>query len=64
MCVFLRAGTMAAKAHPNMLLWNVTRFHPFYALVEARTGLLIRADLGGKLMKIWYRTEDAILGRQ
>lgn len=29
-------GTMAAKAHPNLLLWNVTRFHPFYALIEAR----------------------------
>ena len=29
-------GTLAAKLHPNMMLWNVTRFHPFYALVEAR----------------------------
>lgn len=33
------AGTMAAKAHPNLLLWNVTRFHPFYALLEARRPL-------------------------
>jgi hypothetical protein len=27
-------GVTPAKAHPNQLLWNVTRFHPFYALLE------------------------------
>ena len=27
---------MSPRAHPNWLLFNVTRFNPFYALVEAR----------------------------
>lgn len=29
-------GTL--RKHPNILLWNVTRFHPFYALVEVLMG--------------------------
>ena len=33
-------GVMAAKAHPNLLLWNVTRFHPFYALLEVLMGVV------------------------
>ena len=28
-----------ARAHPNLLLWNVTRFHPFYALLEVLMGV-------------------------
>jgi hypothetical protein len=29
-------GMMGPKQHPNMLLWNVTRFNPFYCLLEVR----------------------------
>jgi peptidoglycan/LPS O-acetylase OafA/YrhL len=32
-------GVTPARAHPNLLLWNVTRFHPFYALVEVLMGV-------------------------
>ena len=28
-----------ARSHPNLLLWNVTRFHPFYALLEVMMGV-------------------------
>lgn len=28
-----------ARSHPNLLLWNVTRFHPFYALLEVLMGV-------------------------
>ncbi|GBF97881.1 acyltransferase [Raphidocelis subcapitata] len=31
-------GVTSAKAHPNILLWNVTRFHPFYNLLEVLMG--------------------------
>lgn len=30
-------GMMSARNHPNMLLWNVTRFNPFYCLLEVCT---------------------------
>ena len=33
-------GVLAARAHPNLLLWNVTRFHPFYALLEVLMGVV------------------------
>ena len=32
-------GVTSARAHPNLLLWNVTRFHPFYALLEVLMGV-------------------------
>jgi peptidoglycan/LPS O-acetylase OafA/YrhL len=32
-------GVTSAKAHPNQLFWNVTRFHPFYALLEVMMGV-------------------------
>lgn len=32
-------GMTAARAHPNNLLWNVTRFHPFYCLLEVLIGV-------------------------
>lgn len=35
----LLEGVTSAKAHPNQLLWNVTRFHPFYALLEVLLGV-------------------------
>jgi hypothetical protein len=35
----LMEGIVAARAHPNLLLWNVTRFHPFYALVDVLMGV-------------------------
>lgn len=28
-----------ARSHPNLLLWNVTRFHPFYCLLEVLMGV-------------------------
>ena len=30
------AGVMSPRVHPNWLLFNVTRFNPFYALLEVR----------------------------
>jgi peptidoglycan/LPS O-acetylase OafA/YrhL len=35
----LLEGFMAPRLHPNLLLWNVTRFHPFYAAVEVLIGV-------------------------
>jgi peptidoglycan/LPS O-acetylase OafA/YrhL len=35
----LLEGFMAPRAHPNLLLWNVTRFHPFYAACEVLIGV-------------------------
>ena len=35
----LLEGVTSARAHPNVLFWNVTRFHPFYALVEVLMGV-------------------------
>jgi len=35
----LLEGFMAPRLHPNLLLWNVTRFHPFYALLEVLMGV-------------------------
>ncbi|KAL4443533.1 hypothetical protein ABPG75_011270 [Micractinium tetrahymenae] len=32
-------GILSARAHPNTLLWNVTRFHPFYCLLEILMGV-------------------------
>jgi hypothetical protein len=32
----LLEGVTSARAHPNLLLWNVTRFNPFYCLLEVR----------------------------
>jgi hypothetical protein len=30
-------GMQSARSHPNILLWNVTRFNPFYCLLEVRS---------------------------
>ena len=53
----LLEGFMAPKLHPNLLLWNVTRFHPFYAAVEVLIGVAAvrlvmteRVDNDGKLL--------------
>jgi hypothetical protein len=27
-------GIMNARSHPNILFWNITRFNPFYCLLE------------------------------
>lgn len=35
----LLEGVTSARAHPNLMLWNLTRFHPFYALVEVLIGV-------------------------
>ena len=35
----LLEGMTAVRAHPNLLLWNITRFHPFYALLEVLMGV-------------------------
>ncbi|KAI8468764.1 MAG: acyltransferase family-domain-containing protein [Monoraphidium minutum] len=35
----LLEGVTGPKAHPNQLLWNVTRFHPFYATLEVLMGV-------------------------
>jgi hypothetical protein len=32
----LMEGMLNAKTHPNILFWNVTRFNPFYCLIEVR----------------------------
>jgi hypothetical protein len=29
-------GMTSPKAHPNILMWNITRFNPFYCLLEVR----------------------------
>lgn len=29
-------GMMSARSHPNMLFWNITRFNPFYCMLEVR----------------------------
>ncbi|KAF8057114.1 hypothetical protein HT031_006123 [Scenedesmus sp. PABB004] len=35
----LLEGVCSARAHPNLLLWNVTRFNPFYCLLEVLMGV-------------------------
>lgn len=35
----LLEGVTSARAHPNLMFWNLTRFHPFYALVEVLIGV-------------------------
>lgn len=35
----LLEGFLAPKLHPNLMFWNVTRFHPFYALLEVLIGV-------------------------
>lgn len=35
----LLEGVTSARAHPNLMFWNLTRFHPFYALVEVLVGV-------------------------
>jgi peptidoglycan/LPS O-acetylase OafA/YrhL len=32
-------GVMSPRAHPNLLLWNVTRFNPFYCTLEVLMGV-------------------------
>ncbi len=34
----LMEGMLAPRAHPNLMLWNVTRFNPFYCLIEVSGG--------------------------
>jgi hypothetical protein len=29
-------GMMNARNHPNILFWNITRFNPFYCMLEVR----------------------------
>lgn len=29
-------GIMSARNHPNILFWNITRFNPFYCMLEVR----------------------------
>lgn len=31
-------GMTSPRAHPNLLLWNMQRFHPFYAVIEVLIG--------------------------
>eukprot|EP00878_Enallax_costatus_P032235 GHUV01035374.1.p1 GENE.GHUV01035374.1~~GHUV01035374.1.p1 ORF type:complete len:105 (-),score=8.79 GHUV01035374.1:309-623(-) len=33
-CWGILEGMCSAKSHPNMLFWNVTRFNPFYCMLE------------------------------
>ena len=33
-------GTLAPKFHPNLVMFNITRFNPFYALVEVLMGVV------------------------
>lgn len=32
-------GVMSARSHPNILFWNITRFNPFYCLLEVLMGV-------------------------
>jgi len=32
-------GMMGPRNHPNILFWNITRFNPFYCLLEVGSGL-------------------------
>ena len=47
---------MSAKAHPNNIFWNVTRFHPFYALLEVRR----RWGWGGTA-RVWTPTGPRLM---
>lgn len=33
-------GMTLPKLHPNLMFWNITRFHPFYALLEVLMGVV------------------------
>jgi peptidoglycan/LPS O-acetylase OafA/YrhL len=33
-------GLMSARTHPNIMFGNITRFHPFYALIEVLIGVV------------------------
>jgi peptidoglycan/LPS O-acetylase OafA/YrhL len=35
----LLEGMTSARTHPNNIFWNLTRFHPFYALLEVLMGV-------------------------
>eukprot|EP00775_Hariotina_reticulata_P010853 gene10853-11007_t len=35
----LMEGMLNAKTHPNILFWNITRFNPFYCLIEVLMGV-------------------------
>lgn len=35
-------GIMNARSHPNILFWNITRFNPFYCLLEVGCVLGVR----------------------
>eukprot|EP00878_Enallax_costatus_P017199 GHUV01018057.1.p1 GENE.GHUV01018057.1~~GHUV01018057.1.p1 ORF type:complete len:411 (+),score=79.68 GHUV01018057.1:184-1416(+) len=37
-CWGILEGMCSAKSHPNMLFWNVTRFNPFYCMLEVLMG--------------------------
>lgn len=32
-------GMMSARNHPNIIFWNITRFNPFYCLLEVGSGI-------------------------
>lgn len=35
-CWGILEGMCSAKTHPNLMCWNITRFNPFYCLLEVR----------------------------
>lgn len=37
---FIFEGLVSPRNHPNMLLWNITRFNPFYCLLEVLMGVV------------------------
>lgn len=37
---FIFEGLSSPRNHPNILLWNVTRFNPFYCLLEVLMGVV------------------------
>ena len=58
-------GVTPPKAHPNQLLWNVTRFHPFYALLEVLIGVaaarLVMVDGGERALLSRWRSVCRVL---
>lgn len=44
-------GVMNARSHPNILFWNITRFNPFYCMLEVRLNSKHTHDLGFPLAR-------------
>jgi peptidoglycan/LPS O-acetylase OafA/YrhL len=38
-------GLMSARSHPNIMFGNLTRFHPFWALIEMTMGIAAARDV-------------------